>query len=114
MNGSADFSGVFNVYTGAKTPSSRGQVNTWEYGHSTGFFKSNCDAVHGSAGELHPSNLTPESVVYLFAFEMCRAFPLEYVETVQVEGITGYKYAAGPRYVDNGKCSDRVRNVPDN
>uniref|UniRef100_A0A1I8NNC5 Protein croquemort n=1 Tax=Stomoxys calcitrans TaxID=35570 RepID=A0A1I8NNC5_STOCA len=101
-NGSADLTGVFNVYTGADDISRLGQMHTWNYKSHSGFFDSHCGMTNGSAGEFYPPNLTPDSIVGLFTPDMCRTVPLDYTETMEIEGIKGYKYAGGPRSVDNG------------
>lgn len=95
--------GVFNVFTGANDWSELGQINTWNYQKHTGFFDSHCGLANGSAGEFQPPNLTPQNVVQLFTPDMCRTIPLDYTDTVEVEGIKGYKYAGGLRSVDNGR-----------
>ena len=95
--------GVFNVFTGAKDFSKLGQMHSWNYKEHSGFFDSHCGLLNGSAGEFYPSNLQVGGSVHLFSPDMCRTVPLDYVETVEIEGIKGYKYAGGPRSVDNGK-----------
>ncbi|XP_075153553.1 protein peste-like [Haematobia irritans] len=101
-NGSADLTGVFNVFTGADDISRLGQMHNWNYKSHSGFFESHCGMINGSGGEFYPPNLTPDSIVGLFSPDMCRTIPLDYAETVEIEGIKGYKYTGGPRSVDNG------------
>uniref|UniRef100_A0A1B0BTQ7 Scavenger receptor class B n=1 Tax=Glossina palpalis gambiensis TaxID=67801 RepID=A0A1B0BTQ7_9MUSC len=101
-NGSADLTGVFNVYTGQQDIKKLGQMFSWNYKRHLGFFESYCGFANGSAGEFQPPNLTPKSIVKLFTPDMCRTIPLDYKETQIVEGIKGYKYAGGQRSVDNG------------
>lgn len=60
---------------------------------------------NGSAGEFYPPNLSDNGSVSLFTPDMCRSVPLDYTESVEVEGLIGYKYSGGLRSVDNGKCS---------
>ncbi|ALC38826.1 santa-maria [Drosophila busckii] len=101
-NGSADLTGVFNVFTGADEISKLGQMHSWNYKTHTGFFESDCGLVGGSAGEFQPPQAQPGGSVSLFTADLCRSLPLDYVETVQIEGLKGYKFAGGPRSVDNG------------
>ncbi|XP_017060504.1 protein peste [Drosophila ficusphila] len=101
-NGSADLTGVFNVFTGADHLSKLGQMHSWNYQENTGFFDSYCGMTNGSAGEFQPQHLKPGDSVGLFTPDMCRTVPLDYVETVDIEGLKGYKFSGGPRSVDNG------------
>ncbi|XP_037960819.1 protein peste-like [Teleopsis dalmanni] len=101
-NGSADLTGVFNVYTGAGDITKLGQMHSWNYKSDTGFFDSYCGMTNGSAGEFHPPNLKEGGSVSLFTPDMCRTIPLDYVETVTIERIKGYKFAGGQRSIDNG------------
>uniref|UniRef100_A0A1A9WDM7 Scavenger receptor class B n=1 Tax=Glossina brevipalpis TaxID=37001 RepID=A0A1A9WDM7_9MUSC len=101
-NGSADLTGVFNVYTGQNDIMKLGQMFSWNYKTHLGFFESYCGFINGSAGEFQPPNLTPKSIVKLFTPDMCRTIPLDYKESQEIEGIKGYKYAGGQRSIDNG------------
>ncbi|XP_068142956.1 LOW QUALITY PROTEIN: protein peste-like [Drosophila tropicalis] len=101
-NGSADLTGTFNVFTGADDIDKLGQMHTWNFNEHTGFFDSYCGMTNGSAGEFQPSQLQPGGSVGLFTPDMCRTIPLDYTETMEIEGLKGFKYAGGPRSVDNG------------
>jgi len=102
-NGSADLTGVFNVNTGTEKLSELGQMNSWNYKNHTGFFESYCGMTNGSAGEFQPPQLQPGGSVGLFTPDMCRTLRLDYEETVEIEGLQGYKFTGGLRSVDNGK-----------
>ncbi|XP_067623366.1 protein peste-like [Eurosta solidaginis] len=101
-NGSADLTGVFNVFTGADDISKIGQMHSWNYKQHTGFFESSCGLVNGSAGEFHPPYLEVNGSVSLYTPDLCRTIPLDYVGTEEIEGIRGYKFSGGQRSVDNG------------
>ncbi|KAH8249240.1 hypothetical protein KR032_007575 [Drosophila birchii] len=101
-NGSADLTGVFNVFTGTDQLAKLGQMSSWNYVNHTGFFNSYCGMTNGSAGEFQPQHLKPGDSVGLFTPDMCRTVPLDYVETVEIEGLEGLKFSGGPRSVDNG------------
>ncbi|XP_034472920.1 protein peste [Drosophila innubila] len=101
-NGSADLTGVFNVYTGADDLTKLGQMHSWNYQTHTGFFESFCGLTNGSAGEFQPPQLQPGGSVGLFTPDMCRTLRLDYEETVEIEGVQGYKFTGGARSVDNG------------
>ncbi|XP_019846775.2 protein peste [Bactrocera dorsalis] len=101
-NGSADLTGVFNVYTGADDISKIGQMHNWNFKEHTGFFQSTCGLINGSAGEFHPPYLKENGSVALFTPDMCRTVPLDYTGTAEIEGIRGFKYSGGARSIDNG------------
>ncbi|KAH8377767.1 hypothetical protein KR093_007059 [Drosophila rubida] len=101
-NGSADLTGVFNVFTGADELAKLGQLHSWNYQTHTGFFDSYCGLANGSAGEFQPPQPQPGGSVGLFTPDMCRTLRLDYEQTVQIEGLQGYKFTGGPRSVDNG------------
>lgn len=101
-NGSADLTGTFNVHTGVDDIYKIGQMHSWNFKTHTGFSDSYCGMVNGSAGEFFPPNLKKGGSISLFTPDMCRSVPLDYEETVQVEGITGFKFSGGLRSVDNG------------
>lgn len=107
-NGSADLTGVFNVYTGADDLSKLGQMHSWNYQTHTGFFDSYCGMTNGSAGEFQPQQSQPGGSVGLFTPDMCRTLPLDYTSTVDVEGLEGYKFSGGPRSVDNGESESYI------
>ena len=90
------------MFTGVKSIKRIGAMNTWNFQAHSGFFDSYCGMINGSAGEFYPPN-AGESI-YLFTPDMCRSLRLDFVETVSVHGIEGYKYSGGMRSVDNGMC----------
>ncbi|KAM8716243.1 hypothetical protein ACLKA7_003171 [Drosophila subpalustris] len=101
-NGSADLTGVFNVYTGADDLTKLGQMHSWNYQTHTGYFESYCGLTNGSAGEFQPPQLQPGGSVGLFTPDMCRTLRLDYEDTLEIEGVQGYKFTGGARSVDNG------------
>ncbi|BFF95494.1 protein peste [Drosophila madeirensis] len=101
-NGSSEFDGDINMFTGADDISKMGQIYTWNNLTHTGAFPGACGQVRGSMGEFFPPNLSTNDTVYMYMPKMCRAVPLDYTETVTVHGITAYKYSGTQHAVDNG------------
>lgn len=101
-NGSSEFDGDINMFTGADDIAKMGQIHTWNNLTHTGAFEGTCGQVHGSMGEFFPPNLGTKDTVYMYMPKMCRAIPLDYVETVTVHGVTAYKFSGTRHAVDNG------------
>ncbi|XP_017115750.1 protein peste [Drosophila elegans] len=101
-NGSANFDGDINMFTGADDIAKMGQIHTWNNMTHTGAFEGTCGQVRGSMGEFFPPNLSTNGSVYMYMPKMCRAIPLDYTETVTVHGVTAYKFSGTKHAVDNG------------
>ncbi|XP_044316195.1 protein peste [Drosophila rhopaloa] len=101
-NGSVDFDGHINMFTGADDIAKMGQIHTWNNLTHTGAFEGTCGQVRGSMGEFFPPNLNTNGSVYMYMPKMCRAIPLDYTETVTVHGVTAYKFSGTEHAVDNG------------
>ncbi|XP_060529969.1 uncharacterized protein LOC132704160 [Cylas formicarius] len=99
-NGSADYEGVFNMDTGVS--GQLGELYSWRYMTKTPYYPNRCGHVEGSAGEFFPTELRKDSVIKFFSADMCRFVELEYEKEITINGIVGYKYAAGDRFLDNG------------
>lgn len=52
-------------------------------------------------GELFHPDIMPDAI-NLFVGDLCRTIPYDFEEEVEIHGITGYKFSAGDRAVDNG------------
>lgn len=79
-----------------------GQIHEWNY-KTHNAYEGECGRVKGSMGEFFPPNLTPQSSVFLYVPNICRAVPLDYTETVTVHGVTAFKFAGTERSLDNGR-----------
>ncbi|KAL1376210.1 hypothetical protein pipiens_017029, partial [Culex pipiens pipiens] len=101
-NNSADLIGHYNVHTGVDDIFKIGSMAEWNYKPRTDFFAGHCGMLNGSAGEFYPPGLTKDVPIQLFTPDMCRSLPLDFEQEEEVAGIRGYKYAGGPRTVDNG------------
>ncbi|KAJ8920039.1 hypothetical protein NQ315_011689, partial [Exocentrus adspersus] len=101
-NGSENYEGTFNMDTGERGHQI-GQLYNWKYSNHTPFYPGRCGAlVNTSAGEFFPTDLRNDSVIKFFSPDLCRYVELEFEDEVVVNGIVGYKYSAGPKFLDNG------------
>lgn len=78
-----------------------GGIQNFNYLDHNKFYSGECSRLHGSPGELFPPKQTKDSIA-LFAPDMCRTIPYDFEKVVEVHGVTGYRYTAGARAVDNG------------
>ncbi|XP_055605686.1 protein peste-like [Uranotaenia lowii] len=101
-NNSADLIGHYNVHTGVDDIFKIGSMAEWNYKPRTDFFANECGMLNGSAGEFYPPNLSKDVPIQLFTPDMCRSLPLDFESEEEVHGIKAFKYAGGPRTVDNG------------
>ncbi|KAJ8971475.1 hypothetical protein NQ314_000683 [Rhamnusium bicolor] len=100
-NESADFEGTFNMDTGVT--GQVGELHRWRYEDHISYYPGKCGSLEGvSAGEFFPSNLKKESIIKFFSPDLCRFMELEFEEEVLINGIVGYKYSAGEKFLDNG------------
>lgn len=103
-NGSREASGTMNMATGLGAKP-MGQLLEWNHeADKTRYWgESECARVRGSAGEFFPPRLERGRAVVMYLPEMCRAVTLEWDSEVMTEyGLTGYRYVAGARMLDNG------------
>lgn len=70
-NGSAEYDGIFNMYTGTDDLLKTGMLTRWNGYSQVPFYPGQCGKVSGSTGELFPPIYDAESVL-MFASDMCR------------------------------------------
>jgi hypothetical protein len=78
-----------------------GTIQNFNYVDHNARFSGECSKLRGSAGEFFPPQKSRDSIG-LFTPDMCRTIPFDYEKDVTVHGVTGYRYTAGERAVDNG------------
>lgn len=100
-NATDKLSGFNNVHTGMKDISKLGTIQNLNFLNYDKHYTGECSKLKGSTGELFAPKQTRDSIS-LFTPDMCRSIPFEYEKDVKVHGITGYRYTAGERAVDNG------------
>ncbi|XP_066245545.1 protein peste-like [Euwallacea similis] len=99
-NDSELYEGEFIMDTGLK--GHLGELLSWKGMNITPYYRDECGIVAGSAGEFFPQNMSKESIVKFFSPDLCRYVELEFEEEVVVNGLLGFKYVAGDRFLDNG------------
>ncbi|XP_060532200.1 protein croquemort isoform X2 [Cylas formicarius] len=100
-NGSIDFDGVFNMYSGEHDGSKLGIITQWNYEHQTSYYPGECGIINGTSGELwYPPKGDEE--VSLFAPDLCSNVQLHLNGTYEAYGLVGDKYIARDDVFDNG------------
>jgi scavenger receptor class B, member 1 len=90
------------INTGSKDISKLGMIEKFNNGkESHDVYSGECSKLKGSTGELFNPDVTPDSIS-IFMGDLCRSIPFDYEKDVQVHGITGHRFVAGDRAVDNG------------
>jgi scavenger receptor class B protein 1 len=100
-NATAELSGRHNVHTGRADSSKMGSIQRFNDLDHFPFYTGECAKLKGSTGEFFSLDQSRDSI-YLFTPDMCRSIPFDYKEDVDVHGLTGYRFVAGKRAVDNG------------
>lgn len=90
------------MFTGVDDIRKMGEIYQWNYQKEVNAFDGDCGHVQGSAGEFFPPNLSKNKTIWLFVPNICRAVPLDYVDTITVHNVTAYKFSGTLHAVDNG------------
>lgn len=102
-NGTAELSGNYNVTTGVGDISTLGKMASYNNFTELPYYdEGECMKLKGSGGEFFPPNPTKSEPIYLFTPDMCRSIPYDYEKNIELHDITGYRYTAGARALDNG------------
>merc|ERR1712080_19308 len=100
-NGSEDYDGEFQMWTGEDDIYKVGQITMWNRKDNVGnFFPAPCDRLEGSAGEFFPMDQSPTSVSY-FTSDLCRPIHFNFKEETEILGIPGYKYHLDRGFLGN-------------
>lgn len=94
--------GHYNINTGQDDITKLGETREWNYQNITPYFKTPCNDVHGSGGELYPPQLTTDRLIKIFHGELCRYLDLYFDKEYKVNGVESYRYVANTQSVDNG------------
>lgn len=105
-NGTDELSGNYNVKTGVDDISLLGSINKFNNLTEFPFYEGDCKKLKGSAGEFFSPSPSTTKPIHLFTPDMCRAIPYEYEKSIELHGVTGRRFAAGARALDNGTQFD--------
>lgn len=112
-NGTADYDGIFNMFTGVKDIRKVGAIGQWNYSNRTGYYEFPCDMTNGSAGEIFPTK--PEkTTISVFAPDLCRSFKLVFKEMVELQGIKALRFWADKKLLGNSSTEPANRYVIEN
>ncbi|EHH21316.1 hypothetical protein EGK_04339 [Macaca mulatta] len=96
-------SGLFTVFTGVQNISRIHLVDKWNGLSKVDFWHSDqCNMINGTAGQMWPPFMTPESSLEFYSPEACRSMKLMYKEPGVFEGIPTYRFVAPKTLFANG------------
>merc|ERR1712071_605608 len=115
-NGSAEYDGVFNVFTGVDDINKMDILDMWNKTRQTNFYESHCGMVNGSFGGGWPPYQQKTSIS-LYSSDLCRTVTLDYTGELYKGGVEFNRYAGTHRmfalkdtepdnwcYCPNGVC----------
>lgn len=89
------------MHTGKDDVTKLGTIQSFNGLKYNPFYEGECSKLKGFVGELFPPS-EKQDFIELFMPDMCRTIAFDYDKEVLVEGVTGYRYSAGKRAIDNG------------
>lgn len=101
-NGSSEYDGRFNMYTGVDNLKNLGLLNLWNYEHKTHFYHDNCSIVKGTTGELWPPTDFSNDIT-MYTSDICRSMSLVPDSKFSKYNIDGFKFVGDERVFDNGQ-----------
>lgn len=102
-NGSANYDGRFNMFTGADDMNKLGILDLWDGKNVTEFYSGMCSQVRGTSGELWPPAMNPKVPITFFTTDFCRSVTLFYDSPHVSRGIDGTKWIGTDHMFDNGQ-----------
>ncbi|XP_059617325.1 protein croquemort-like [Phlebotomus argentipes] len=103
-NQSATHDGHFSIFTGDDDMAKLGVMEHWNYVNHTQYYRDQCGAVTGTTGEIWPPLPADQSEVDIAMFtpDICRTITLKYDRPVEKLGLSGNRWVADERVLDNG------------
>lgn len=105
-NGTAELSGNYSVATGVDDISRLGEMESYNNFNEYPYYEGECKKLKGSGGEFFPPKPPLDKPIHLFTPSMCRAIPYDFEKPIELHGITGHRFTAGARALDNGTLYD--------
>jgi len=100
-NGSADYDGLLEMFTGEQDFGKIGQIRSWNNQDDLSkFYPDGCSLLSGSAGEFFPPKRDKSSISF-FTPDLCRTIFFNFKEETEVQGISGYKYWLDGGFIGN-------------
>ncbi|XP_062863349.1 platelet glycoprotein 4 [Trichomycterus rosablanca] len=90
-NGTYD--GPYNVYTGKDDISKVSLVDSWNYMPTLPYWNNTyCNMINGTDASSFPPFLDKKKPLFFFTSDICRSVSAEYEDTVDLKGISVYRY----------------------
>lgn len=120
-NGSKEFDGRFNMYTGQNDITHMGTVTSWNEQPRVPFYGGTCGMINGTTGELWAPNIQLNKSVTVFATDVCRSVSLSFDGEEEYFGVTAGRWIGDDRMFDNGIkypedacfCTNKPTECPD-
>ncbi|KAK2832109.1 hypothetical protein Q7C36_015571 [Tachysurus vachellii] len=90
-NGTYD--GPYNVFTGKDDVSKVSTIDSWNNMQTLSYWNNNyCDMINGTDGSSFSPFLDKNTLLYFFSSDICRSVSAEFEGSVDLKGITVYRY----------------------
>ncbi|KAI1905385.1 hypothetical protein AGOR_G00015620 [Albula goreensis] len=95
--------GLFTVFTGEGDIRNVHKVDSWNGLKEVNYWRTEqCNMINGTAGQMWPPFMTPESTLPFYSPDACRSMELVYQRPGEVAGIPIYRYIAPTTLFANG------------
>lgn len=95
---------LFSGHTTSGTSASKKNLEKMvlqNFSNRTSAYAGTCAEVEGFTGQMYGQNLNREDPISFFIPDMCRDLSLDFETDKEIDGISGFKYVAGPRNFAN-------------
>lgn len=119
--------GLFEVYTGTDDINQTTTILKIDDKATNSFWAngkdgrvSGCNMINGTDAATYPPHLKPKGWIDVYSTDICRSARLHYEKKVVFRGITAYRFATGPDFLneigpEHGTecfCTKNILNVP--
>ncbi|KAJ8400061.1 hypothetical protein AAFF_G00401000 [Aldrovandia affinis] len=95
--------GLFTVFTGQGDIQNVHKVDLWNGLKEVNYWRTKqCNMINGTAGQMWPPFMTPESTLPFYSPDACRSMELIYQRPGEMAGIPVYRYVAPTTLFANG------------
>ncbi|KAJ3604937.1 hypothetical protein NHX12_026988, partial [Muraenolepis orangiensis] len=95
--------GLFNIFTGKDDIRKVHKVDSWNgLRKLSNWGSAQCNMINGTAGQMWPPFMTPETTLPFYSPDACRSLELVYQRSGVMEGVPLYRYVAPKTLFANG------------
>ncbi|XP_003742848.1 protein croquemort [Galendromus occidentalis] len=101
--------GLYTVFTGSKGMHNYGSIDNWQGQQKAAGFKTPCNAINGTTGEMWPPySISADKQLTFFVSHLCRSLSLKFKRDETVKGIKVLRYHIDDKLfdydVEENKC----------